>query len=68
MWGASVLSKENQEIRNRRFMRAFALLREPCGQQGRSVFSGVAARLKPCPDTCMVDGCDVAVRADVGVC
>jgi hypothetical protein len=25
------------------------------------------ARLKPCPDTCMVDGCGVAVQADVGV-
>lgn len=35
------------------------------------IFSGLAsempsARLKPCPDTCMGDGCGMAVQADVG--
>jgi hypothetical protein len=30
------------------------------------LFCVFAARLKPCPDTCMVDGCGVAVQADTG--
>ena len=29
-------------------------------------FCVFTARLKPCPDTCMVDGCGVAMHADVG--
>jgi len=44
----------------------FALLRaSPAGSEEGSLFCGFAARLKPCPDTCMADGCGVAVQADV---
>jgi hypothetical protein len=38
--------------------------REPCGPQGRGIMLCLAARLKPCPDTCMGCGCGVAVQAD----
>jgi hypothetical protein len=31
-----------------------------------SLFCVFTARLKPCPDTCMADGCGVAVQAGVG--
>jgi hypothetical protein len=45
----------------------FALLRaSPAGGKEGSLFCAFAARLKPCPDTCMVDGYGVVVQADVG--
>jgi hypothetical protein len=47
-------------------MRASALLRAGLRRIGRVVICGFTARLKPCPDTCIVDGCDMAVQADVG--
>jgi hypothetical protein len=31
--------------------------REPCGRKEGSLFCVFTARLKPCPDTFMVDGC-----------
>jgi hypothetical protein len=36
--------------------------REPAAQ-GRGVILVLTARLKPCPDTCMVGGCGMAVQA-----
>ncbi|HEY2913705.1 MAG TPA: hypothetical protein VGK21_10130 [Candidatus Angelobacter sp.] len=43
----------------------FALLRAgPAGSKEGAFFCGFAARLKPCPDTCMVDGCDMVEHAE----
>jgi deoxyinosine 3'endonuclease (endonuclease V) len=44
----------------------FALLRAGLRRKEGSLFCVLTARLKPCPDTCMVDGCGVAVQAEVG--
>ncbi|OAI57252.1 hypothetical protein AYO50_01850 [Acidobacteria bacterium SCGC AG-212-P17] len=45
----------------------FALLRaSPAGSEEGSLFCVLTARLKSCPDTCMVDGCGVVAQADVG--
>ncbi|MGH9634501.1 MAG: hypothetical protein ACRD72_06650 [Candidatus Angelobacter sp.] len=45
----------------------FALLRAgPAGGKEEALFYVVTARLKPCPDTCMVDGCGAAVQSDAG--
>jgi|SRR5579864_3277557 len=51
----------------RRFYARFALLRAgPAGGKEGVVILRLTARLKPCPDTCMGDGCGVAVQADLG--
>jgi len=44
----------------------FALLRAGLRRKVGSLFCVFAARLKPCPDTCMACGCGVAVQADAG--
>jgi len=66
--GTPVLSERTSSGRLAADYARFALLRaSPCGQQGMIFFLCFTARLKPCPDTCMVDGCGVAVQAGVGV-
>ena len=46
----------------------FASLRAGLRRKEDTLFCVFTARLKPCPDTCMVDGCGMAVQADrVGV-
>jgi len=50
--------------RCRRFYARSALLRAgPAGGKEGALFCVLTARLKPCPDTCMVDGYSVAVQA-----
>jgi hypothetical protein len=41
----------------------FAWLRAGLRRKERTLFGVFAARLKPCPDTCMADGCGVVVQA-----
>ena len=58
--------RENQD-RNRRVYSRFALLRaSPAGSEEGALFYVFTARLKPCPDTCMIDGCGMAVQTDMG--
>ena len=40
--------------------------RGPAGSKEGALFCVVTARLKPCPDTCVADGCGVAVHAGRG--
>jgi hypothetical protein len=45
----------------------FALLRAGLRRKEGPLFCVFTARLKPCPDTCIVDGCDLALQAGVGI-
>jgi hypothetical protein len=64
--GAQVCQREHQAEDGGGSVRASRCCARACGARRNFFLRVFTARLKPCPDTCMVDGCGVAVQADVG--